>query len=153
MGNLLKIHEYFAGLAADRYGVGKHFFTGDLEDLYQALPTDIAFPAMALGRYDFSYEDNGADNVFKRRNYAFYTVHKVRDISDELAKSEAMDKAEADVDYFLNRMAIDGTYPQHPEMADFDWNTVECTPFVVATDGLCCYMTTVIIRSIHNRTI
>jgi hypothetical protein len=148
---------YFEQLAKDylEHSSGsKHFFRKGLEEFLNGLSTNVNYPAMLLGKYDYRYTDNGADNVMKPRTIAFIICDHVADIENYDAIDAAMDSTELIIDNIYNRIRKDIRPPFTQEFLEYaKLGDVQVTPIANYADGAYGWFVTIEIHSHHNATI
>lgn len=144
---------YFKEIAEQFLGhteVEKHFFRKGLDEFLNGLSTSVNYPALLLDSYDFSFDDNGADNVMKPRTAAFMVIDHVNDIEDYDLIDAAMDRTEEIVNLIYNKMRRDIAPPQHEFLNDAQLGTFKVSPLFNKADGNWGWFVTVIISSYHN---
>jgi len=148
---------YFKKLAESYLGHSdseKHFFRKGLEEFLNGLSTNVNYPAMLLGKYDFRFVDNGADNLQKPRTVAFIICDHVADIEDYDAIDAVMDSTELIVDKIYNCIRKDIRPPYSQEFLEYaTLGDVQVTPISNYADGAYGWFVTIEIFSHHNATV
>jgi len=103
---------YFKSLATANKAIAhtedkKHFFRFELEEFMTGMKSQIHYPAMILEGYEFSFIDNGSDNVHKSINGAFMLIDKVSDSGDYDSIHTLWDNLEAIGDEIIIRILDD----------------------------------------------
>jgi hypothetical protein len=129
----------------------KHFFRKGLEEFLNGLSTNVNYPAMLLGKYDYKYTDNGADNIMKPRTVAFIICDHVADMEDYDSIDKAMDSTELIVDKIYNQIRKDIRPPYTDPNFEFaKLGEVQVTPVSNYADGAHGWFVTIEIYSHHD---
>jgi hypothetical protein len=147
---------YFEQIARDLFGhtdIEKHFFRKGLEEFLNGMVSTVNYPALLLLKYDYTYDDHGADNMMKVRTIAFIVCDHVSDQEDYTATDSACDITEVLVDKIFNRIYKDIREPRHEFMQYAELGNVQVTPIENYADGNHGYFVTIQILSHHNTSI
>jgi hypothetical protein len=123
------IIQYFKTIASQHVEIGhseqeKHFYRYEIEEVLTGLK-QINYPALILEGYRYSFQDNGSDNIIKKRSGAFILLDHLSDIGDYDAMHALWDKQEEICDDILARIKSDKFNPQARAIRDFDINSTE----------------------------
>lgn len=154
MTSYLDYTAYFEQIAIDllaHSSVEKHFFRKGLEEFLNGLSTSVNYPALLLEKYDFSFTDNGADNVMKERTIAFTICDHAADIEDYDRIDEIMSFTEGIVDQIYNRMRKDMSPPQHDFLKNASLGSMRVTPVENKGDGNYGFFVSIGILTYHNQ--
>lgn len=154
MTSYLDYTAYFEQIAVDLLGHSsqeKHFFRKGLEEFLNGLSTQVNYPALLLEKYDFSFTDNGADNVMKERTIAFTICDHAADIEDYDRIDEIMSFTEGVVDKIYNRMRKDMSPPQHAFLKNASLGSMRVTPVENKGDGNYGFFVSIGISTYHNQ--
>jgi hypothetical protein len=144
---------YFKGIAEQFLGHSeneKHFFRKGLDEFLNGLSTDVNYPALLLDNYDFSFSDNGADNVMTPITAAFMIIDHVKDIGDYDLIDQVMDSTKEIVGLIYNQIRRDIAPPQHIFLNEANMSNVRVSPLFNKADGNWGWFVTVEISSYHN---
>jgi len=144
---------YFEQIAIDFFGhteSEKHFYRKGLEEFLNGLSTDVRYPALLLGKYDFTMEEVGADNWMKNRNIAFIICDHVADQEDYSLGDNAADITEDLFNKIFNRIVADITEPRHDFLQWAKLGNIRATPVQNYADGNHGFFVTIDILSHHN---
>lgn len=154
MTSYLDYTAYFEKIAIDlleHSSAEKHFFRKGLEEFLNGLSTSVNYPALLLEKYDFSFTDNGADNVMKERTIAFTVCDHAADIEDYDRIDEIMSFTEGVVDKIYNRMRKDMSPPQHEFLKNASLGSMRVTPVENKADGNYGFFVSIGISTYHNQ--
>lgn len=145
---------YFKQLAIEYFGhsdTEKHFFRKGLEEFLNGMQTSVTYPSLLLDKYDYRYDDNGADNVMKPRTVALIVCDNTADIEDYDRIDAIMDSTEALVDVIYNRIRKDIRPPFTQEFLKYaKLGNVQVSPVENYADGNYGWFVTIEIYSHHN---
>ena len=120
---------YFQNIAEQHVDIqhsvsAKHFFRFELDEVLTGMCGKMAYPALILEAYDFSYRESNSDNIRKVRSGAFILLMKVKDMKDFNAIHEAWDECEEIGEDILLKIKADKESRLYPVLRYF--NISEC---------------------------
>ena len=153
MTNYTDYIKYFEQLAVDFCGHDvseKHFYRKGLEEFLNGLTTSVNYPALLLDRYDYTFEEHGADNYQKVRTVAFIICDHVTDGENYDSIENALNVSENITDRIFNRILRDITEPRHEFLKYSSINNMRVTPAENYADGNYGYFVSIVINTHHN---
>lgn len=153
MTNYTDYTAYFKQIAVDLFNHSdqeKHFFSKGLEEFLNGLQGNVNYPALLLEKYDYKYNDNGADNVMKPRTIGFIVCDNNPDMEDYQRNDQIMDTCEELVDKIYNRIRKAISPPGNEFLQYAKLNNVQVSPVDNYADGNSGYFVTMEIESFHN---
>lgn len=105
-------------------------------------------PCVIVKDYDFTFQDNKADNVHKVRAIEFLVIDKMgRNVSDVY---EVWERTEEIGDEFIIRMKDDKRNSRNPAIVSFDLDNVRGVPVDVGVGGMYGTSYTIQINSVRS---
>lgn len=126
-----------------------HFTLQGMEELLVKIRSTLAFPAVILADYDYSFGDAKSDNPLKNRSVAVVFLDHAEDADDYDEIAGIYNHMEQVADDFINRMRNDSQNNRHAFLKDIDFDSITGVQFQGPDNNFGIWLP-VVIRSTHD---